>query len=573
MRFLIRYKEVRGTNRVSHEVEIEGSVATIGRGTDQAIKIADRHVALHHGTLSVNRSRLTLRMESGATFTQGDEVHRQNELKPGDSVLMGTHELRYLEHTDEDTYVLELSIDDATLDRFSERYHTSLIDVEFPVRKLSWSFFFVLLVMGLALPVASFFQEDSIIPEVLTDVVWRTGDLHHTHAFMGDDCGYCHKRPFEQVQNSYCIACHVSTHHHVGEPDLSESAQRCGDCHREHNEEASLIRQDATVCVDCHRHELTPAGQTSAARTIPAVHDFMDAHPGFQVSVQHLVKSGWVKHRGKPGTDIVDGSNLRFPHDVHLSPEGINSPTGRRDLTCAQCHVPETGGQGMKTPNMTEHCSGCHELTFDPDFPHRVVPHGSPSELMQLLREYYAFQFLNGEMSDAGPDFERPVRRPGVTGERLISRLVTRDEQTAALSEEASDYIEHRVEEAALNLFERQICTTCHDVHKIDGPVPYEVTPVRLTSEWMPAARFDHRTHRTMDCADCHSALASPVAEDVLMPTIDTCRTCHGGVDATDRLSSTCVTCHGFHLDDKPMMGMPGQRSGDVFRRPSVTLP
>lgn len=560
MQFLIQYRELRGNNRISHEVEIEGSVATIGRGTDQSIQIADRHVALRHGSLSVNRSRLTLRMESGATFTQGDEVHRQNELKPGDSVLIGTHQLAYLEHTDDDTYVLELRIDDTTLERISERYHTSLIDVDFPVRGLSWMLFAIVIVAGLAFPLTSFFAKDDLaIPGFVTDVAWRTGDLHHTHAFMGDNCGDCHKRPFEQVQDNYCIACHVGTRHHVSQPSLVATNQRCGDCHREHNEETTLIRQDAVVCVDCHQREQTGPVSALGEWMIPPVRDFAESHPAFQVSVRQLGDEGWIAVRGHPGKTVVDSSNLRFPHDLHLSPEGINSPTGRRNLTCAQCHVPEKGGMGMKTPTMTEHCSGCHELKFDPDFPHRVVPHGSPSELMQLLREYYAFRFLNGEMSDDGPDFGRPVRRPGVTDERLISRLVTRDEQTAALSKEARVYIEQRVQDAAENLFEKQICTTCHEVQRSEGPVPFEVTPVQLTEEWMPGARFDHRTHRTMDCGDCHSATESESATDVLMPAIDTCRSCHGGVDATDRLSSTCITCHAFHLDDKPMMGRAGQ--------------
>jgi hypothetical protein len=41
----------------------------------------------------------------------------------------------------------------------------------------------------------------------------------------------------------------------------------------------------------------------------------------------------------------------------------------------------------------------------------------------------------------------------------------------------------------------------------------------------------------------------------VLLPGIDNCQTCHGGEGAANKVPSTCVDCHYFHIP-----GMPGMR-------------
>ena len=71
----------------------------------------------------------------------------------------------------------------------------------------------------------------------------------------------------------------------------------------------------------------------------------------------------------------VDGSNLIFPHDVHVQQDGINGPEGIEVLGCDSCHQVEPGGGNMLDVSMEKHCSSCHELTFDPGAPNRYVPH------------------------------------------------------------------------------------------------------------------------------------------------------------------------------------------------------
>jgi hypothetical protein len=109
---------------------------------------------------------------------------------------------------------------------------------------------------------------------------------------------------------------------------------------------------------------------------------------------------------------------------------------------------------------------------------------------------------------------------------------------------------------------------------------------VEVAAVWMPKSEFRHVTHAPFACRDCHAAAAgydpedaqagerpawslpgagpyalftpaelreralqpSESAEDVLLPGIATCRSCHGGASAAPPLvASGCVLCHPFH--------------------------
>ena len=50
----------------------------------------------------------------------------------------------------------------------------------------------------------------------------------------------------------------------------------------------------------------------------------------------------------------------------------------------------------------------------------------------------------------------------------------------------------------------------------------WQVAPVRLTSNWMPRARFSHAAHITQPCISCHDgAPRSKRSSDILMPRIE----------------------------------------------------
>jgi hypothetical protein len=108
------------------------------------------------------------------------------------------------------------------------------------------------------------------------------------------------------------------------------------------------------------------------------------------------------------------------------------------------------------------------------------------------------------------------------------------------------------------------VCIDCHQVEKIRGRSDLDqwvVDPVRLTDEWMPMANFDHKSHSTSACVDCHkNAERSEKSSDILMPGIAVCRDCHAGAKATEKLASDCLMCHQFHLPNRGLFDAEATR-------------
>ncbi len=585
MKLIVRYVAARGVGREIHDFIFEGERATIGRGTDQSIPIQDKRIPLSHSVLMVSGEKLLLKAESGYSFTVNDHVSRSAELNDGDIIDILGHQIKVLPGEDNAEHIVEVHIEETNVEPLRDRFTTRLWQLNFPERKLAWLFFLSIIAVGVIVPSAGFFVgmdvlRNSPLPD---DSQWLAGELHHTHAFTGDDCNFCHTQPFTPVRDVDCLSCHLSVNHHFDTEKFGrdyKAGNRCGDCHKEHSGPDSITRIDQAVCTVCHE-DLTGVGLES--EVLRSATDFLEDHPAFRVTMKELADGVWRTSRFDAQKEgLMENSNLIFPHDLHLDSEGIDTADGTKVMECDDCHVSEKGGLRMKTVTMESHCASCHQLTFDPDTPDRVVPHGSPEELMQDLRGYYAYQFLNRNVDEPVVAVEvnllsvrKKARRPGRRRERqLINEFVAQESATIALTTQARAYVERRVNEAAANLFERQTCTICHDITRDSSQeIPWIVRPVRLTTDWFPMAEFSHDSHKNMQCSGCHEAEPSALATDVLMPEIGSCRICHGGEDASDRLQSSCITCHKFHLDEgQPMgahiavegMGNPMGRSGDI---------
>jgi len=102
----------------------------------------------------------------------------------------------------------------------------------------------------------------------------------------------------------------------------------------------------------------------------------------------------------------------------------------------------------------------------------------------------------------------------------------------------------------------KSLCGTCHEATKLtgSGDQKWTVEPVGLSERWFPKAKFDHGSHRTVDCGDCHNAKASTKSSDILLPGMQVCLKCHGPADELNRVPTTCVTCHAFHIENLPRM-------------------
>jgi Cytochrome c7 and related cytochrome c len=193
---------------------------------------------------------------------------------------------------------------------------------------------------------------------------------------------------------------------------------------------------------------------------------------------------------------------------------------------------------------MEAQCSRCHSLRFDEADMTSTVPHGDIDGVYRTLIAHFSQQYLEG----AAPVYTRnraSARRPG--GQPGI---MSRDEQVRA-----RDWAEQMSLAAARDLFEKRVCVDCHEVSKVQGQAgiqQWKVEPVRLTKSWMPQANFDHDSHKTSRCVDCHfNTELSKRSSDVLMPTLKECRACHSGPDDTEKLPSDCLMCHKFHLPNR----------------------
>ena len=102
----------------------------------------------------------------------------------------------------------------------------------------------------------------------------------------------------------------------------------------------------------------------------------------------------------------------------------------------------------------------------------------------------------------------------------------------------------------------KSLCGTCHQETKLEdgGDLKWTVEPVGLNERWFRKAKFDHGSHRIVDCSDCHNAKSSTKSSDILILGMAVCLKCYGPADEFNRVSTTCVTCHEFHVENLPSM-------------------
>jgi hypothetical protein len=555
MRVLIRTLETGATGvAVAKDRVVDVDVINFGRATDQQIQCNDQRIALHHARFTRAEQGLLLSCSATMQAEVNGRMCRDALLRVGDQISFGPILIKVLE-TPGDVYAA-LSVerdsrestlpDDAPIPNFAD----SLAAVGWRKRPWAWAGITATLLFGLILPwfflsrgeASIGWLRDSVLP---SDLQWSAGALHSAHGNLAMECEACHAKPFQRVQNVQCLDCHGSNLHlhlpadHPAARTLA--AARCTDCHVEHDEPSDLIQPDTRVCATCHSQ---PQDHGARAQVMP-VSDFAAQHPDFRVSL--LVAPDWKVSRARLGAEpLVEKSNLEFTHKAHLDPRGIKAPQGEVVMGCADCHAADDSGAGFRPIRMEEHCGTCHTLGFDPAEPERKLPHGEPALVMQTLIDHYSRRFLGGYADDlARAGDSRP---PGAS-------------LSAAARARALGSATQRANLVAADLFERRICADCHLVTRsgTDSRPQWAVAPVKLTRSFMPKARFDHAAHSTAQsaCATCHAAKESTQAADVLMPSIKTCRDCHGGETGSEdglvRIASPCASCHEYHDGTEPL--------------------
>lgn len=384
------------------------------------------------------------------------------------------------------------------------------------------------------------------------DKVWKPAQpMSSSHNFLSSDCKACHTKAFTKVQDSDCQSCHKNANQHFDHKQFSNSHNnvRCGSCHQEHQGDEGLKIQQKhfteSKCADCHQSLKADFPKTK----LEDVKDFSKKHPEFN----YLIAKGpefkvLTSVRMPTQGTLSEKTNLKFPHDVHLAKKGIKSPQGTVTMKCADCHQTKADGSGFKTVNMKDHCQSCHDLRFEPMVSNREVPHGSVDQVLSTLREFYSYVQGNHVATE---------NKPKVVGIQILKpggQPTTSTESFMGSTGDAHSKASH----AAISLFEKTTCKTCHVVTRSTAPgkpgtsgrdLPqWDIGKISPQHPWMKNNRFDHAKHQLAKCQDCHQAQTSKKAEDVLMPSIKACRTCHTGKShESNKITSDCGTCHRYH--------------------------
>ena len=555
MRWLVRRVHRKGKSQVSFEDDIHfGDVLTIGRAANQAVFLTDMRAALEHARITLT-DRGKYRIESvldAGVRVNGAIVHNTTS-GPGAQVEIGSTRITLIDAPEDYDGAVEISqIDKSEIaaEAAAKRLPMTLRETRLSKRGPAWVLFAAILVLFLGMPLLSHYVPalDSVLKStpLPSRNAWEAGELAGAHHFFSSECTACHEGDFKWVKDEACVACHASTPAHADPvtfnlPELGDA--RCAHCHRDHNGTNGLVRMDQTLCSDCH---VGLTASTQGASKLADVGDFGSAHPQFHVSLPAWAKNGTFEpQRVELTAELKEKSGLKFPHDVHLAAEGIAAPDGDRVLECASCHVPDAGGAAMQPVNFESMCQDCHKLTFDITEPEREVPHARIAEITYQLEEFYARRALEGEVKDqSAPESLRVRRRPGQGAQ------VDPQQRQLALT-----WARDKARTVSESLFLGRACTVCHGVSVGSTPEePYTVAPVRVSGVWFTKSRFDHGSHTTMECADCHAASTSTSSEDLLIPDIANCRQCHAGESGGhDKLQSSCVSCHGYHISEHPL--------------------
>jgi hypothetical protein len=344
--------------------------------------------------------------------------------------------------------------------------------------------------------------------------LWNPGVVSPGHSAFGSQCIKCHEAPFRPVRNEACLSCHAETGLHLADAVVDKhvfKASRCTECHWDHQNSRPIAMQGAGECVVCH-------GDIKAKHVdaeIADIRDFASDHPDFRLAFKTGISAADVKRVVQTDTgNLVEHSGLKFPHDMHVGLVEVPWDRGTiKEMQCADCHQAEQGGMHFKPITMQQHCFSCHQeqLDFALAPAGRRLPHGSETALSNTLRDFYA-----------GLAFQQKKSPAWVDGQL--------DKAIKALSEGGG-------------------CDFCHTVQPgKEGGNLLKITPIRLTQDWFPAARFPHDRHATFNCIECHKVEQSSQSTDVSIPAIQSCRQCHtGSHPARGKVSSSCISCHDFH--------------------------
>lgn len=539
------------------DIEVSADELSVGASADCTLQLLGEGVSAHHAMIRIRGTQLTLLGLKGAKVRINGALRRAAALQPGDLIEIGGHRVRVVDPPAGFDCGLEVDPDLTVSPSAYERaFRTELSMTWLSRRTAAWVLAFLVLVLAMAIPYASIAPQragKTLTPFLPSDQWWSAGPLIPAHELAaGKHCISCHQQQFVHVRDEACRECHRDIADHVTHARLAQTqlgpAARCAQCHEEHHAPMSgLVIRDNGLCVDCHAKSESRFG---SLKVQPVSGFTQQAHPAFTVS---LIKPGgtlqedglpqWIVSRETIG-QAREQSNLKFSHSQHLDPAQVTRASDRGQLGCSDCHTLDADGEHFVPVTMQRSCSSCHELTFDPSAPERQLPHGKPRDAILLVQDYFVRKALDPNPAASG--FQRR-RRPDQPSEAAAT--VCNDSGFNCALRRAQAEVE--------NQFTDRGCVTCHEVtdnHAKDLLARFQVRPVRLTRDYFPKVRFNHRLHAVQKdksgdeaCLACHPVKPSTSSADLFIPDLPKCLECHSDQLTTDRVTLQCASCHRYH--------------------------
>jgi hypothetical protein len=554
---------------VERSQEILGDTLRIGRGMSNDLRLDDLAVSLSHAVILQDSSNGYLIRDltgRGATYVNRMPV-TDAVLRTGDTIRIERYLLQVSQPDSENTLVLSVSEEVAPQEEIGPNLLSKLQLSSTRLTKRSISVTVVLCILiGTALAWGLGHR-----------AVLMPGSVSAKHAKFSNQCEKCHdswKPVWNLVPNKTCQSCHpadILTPSHFDGRSV-KLAPLCASCHLEHKGLVALADVPDKKCIQCHGRLEVKDPRVEVATD---VHDFTKSHPEFAISRFDPERRRQLRVRLDDKVDLRDDGQLKLNHELHLAPE-LKTTTGSETLTCISCHRVDETGRDMQSMTYQRDCMRCHALEFDPLLPGRSVTHGrQPSELRQELEEIYAAYYLR----DHPEELKKPEGARRLPGQPLTAK---------------EKFVEDRRGRAERVLFppKGKVCLKCHyaeiakemrsnilsntknntelspqnlldNLHdnSLLSPSIVRMNSPAVPKRWLPYSRFDHDAHRGLPelrakdtwCLFCHEAAAhSKRTEDVLLPRIDLCRTCHfepGGAQ------EKCSACHDFHARETRARG------------------
>ena len=565
MSFLLRQiSRTEAGREIVRTSTIDRNTLTIGRGAGSDLTLADLAVSPEHARIERIDDRQFSITASGSLGFRADGRNTSKatiDSAKGGEIAIGAYRITVSREASGQIALTLTRVAEAAEYDVAKAF--SLRGLMPGKRATAWLLAVTILLGFLAVPIWGALHRDGqrSIYALHTDKSWSSGPLSAAHHALERKCEACHVQAFVSVRDDACRTCHKDTHDHAPAARLAVARAQpgwggrvlaavagqfgkpgpgaCVDCHTEHQGAGPMPPTPQAFCADCHA---TLASRLPDSK-IGNAGDFGTLHPQFRP----VVSTGPARARVSLDAQPVDVNGLKFPHKLHLDPRGgvarmaQNVKPGTSALACANCHVPTADGTRFLSVSMEKNCQSCHSLAFDQvGGTLRTLRHGDTAQMIADLRALY-----RSTGPARPPELSGMARRqPGQYAQGQLYHAYF-----GAVAARPADG-----EAAVRAVFSPGgACFDCHTITPpgVNGAADWTVTPVRQPTRYLQHGWFDHAAHRTETCASCHSrAATSARSDDLLLPGIKTCRTCHGGAGSPAKVPSDCALCHSYHIGD-----------------------